>query len=65
MKNEFKQGIPTKQHQNYEAISRTIGRDARPVQKLTPPVFEDAVISLKKPGIFWLGAIIRTEFRRF
>lgn len=65
MKNEFKQGIPTKQHQHYEAISKTIGRDARPTQKLNPPVFEDATISLHKKGLFWLNAIIRTEFRRF
>lgn len=65
MKNEFKQGIPTKQHQNYEAISRTIGRDARPVQKLNPPVFEDATVSMERKGLFWLGAIVRTEFRRF
>ncbi len=59
MKNTFKAGVETKQHQHYEAISKTIGRDARPTQKLNPPHFEDATISLKKPGLFWLGAIVR------
>lgn len=65
MKNEFKQGIPTKQHQNYEAISRTIGRDARPVQKLNPPVFEVDLKTSRTPFVAFMHSIVKGEFRRF
>lgn len=59
MKNTFKNNIPTKQHQNYEAMSKSIGRDAKPTQSLNPPHFEDATISLRKKGLFWYNALVR------
>ncbi len=47
--NRFKNSI----HPAKDAISQTIGRDAKPVRKLTPPVFEDAQIDFTNKGIFW------------
>lgn len=52
--NQFKKGNePAK-----DAISQTIGRDARPVRKLTPPVFEDAKIDFWNPNVM-LGLSIK------
>jgi hypothetical protein len=47
--NLFKQGNPPAK----DAISLTIGRDARPKQRLNPPVFEDAKIDFtQRLGLF-------------
>lgn len=63
--NKFKNGIETKQHQNYEAISQTIGRDARPVRKLKPPVFEEDLKTAHTPNIAFMHSVVKGEFRRF
>lgn len=34
-------------------------------RKLNPPHFEYAPISMERKGLFWMNAIIKTEFRRF
>lgn len=65
MKNEFKQGIETKQHQHYEAISATIGRDARPVKQLNPPVFEEALQTTWNSEVPFIHSISKPDFRRF
>ena len=63
--NKFKNGIETKQHQNYEAISATIGRDARPVRKLTPPVFETDLKTAHTPNIAFMHSVVRVEFGKY
>lgn len=45
--NTFKQNIsPAK-----DAISQTIGRDAKPTRTLNPPIFEEAKIDFWNPNI--------------
>lgn len=48
-----------------KVMAKVTGRDCTPYHDLNPPVFEDDIIPLKRKGLFWLNAIIRTEFRRF
>lgn len=62
MKNEFKGGIePTKQAQfkptDKSVMVKTTGRNCDEYHVRNVPQFEIATVSLKRKGLFWLGAI--------
>jgi len=43
--------LKTTPSDHYEKMSADIGRDARPVKKLTPPTFEDATVKIWTPNL--------------
>ncbi len=51
--------------QHYEAMSNDIGRDARPVRKLTPPVFEEDLKTAHTPHIAFMHSVIKPNFKSF
>lgn len=63
--NKFKNNIETKQHLHYEAMSKDIGRDAKPKTKLNPPVFEEALQTTWNSDVPFLHTICKPDFRRF
>lgn len=63
--NEFKAGMPLKLAYKRpvtspEVMAETIGRDASPHKKLTPPKFHEALVDFHNPGIGWMTRLIRT-----
>lgn len=65
--NTFKQNRePEKQvPDNYDKMSKLIGRDARPVQRLNPPVFEEDLRQTKTTGIALAQSCERVHFKMF
>lgn len=48
-----------------DVISQTIGRDAKPVRRLNPPVFEEERIDFTNPNITWGMSIKKETFKFF